>query len=63
MKGDSNYKSITGTPSEKKNYSKLIEHLLDLRAATLHQPGYISGETLVKGDDPKYVMIVYTWIS
>jgi len=47
----------------KKNYDKLIQHLLDLRTAALHQQGYVSGETLVKGDDPIDVITISSWIS
>lgn len=48
---------------KKKNYAKLMEHLIDIRAAALRQPGYITGETLVKGNDPIDVMIITSWIS
>jgi heme oxygenase (mycobilin-producing) len=47
----------------KRNYPKLLDHLIDLRTAALHQPGYISGETLIKGNDPIDVMTISTWIS
>jgi heme oxygenase (mycobilin-producing) len=47
----------------KRNYNKLLDHLIDLRTAALHQPGYISGETLVKGTDPIDVMTISTWMS
>ena len=47
----------------KDKYSKLIGLLNDLRAESLHQPGYVSGETLVKGEDPIEVLVISTWIS
>lgn len=47
----------------KENFAKLIGHLIDLRTAALHQPGYVGGETLVKGDDPIDVLVISTWIS
>lgn len=47
----------------KKNFGKLIGYLIDLRTAALHQPGYVGGETLVKGNDPIDVMVISTWIS
>ena len=47
----------------KENYDKLIANLNDLRAASLHQPGYVTGETLIKGDDPIDVLVISTWIS
>ena len=48
---------------KKKDYAKLTQHLIDLRTAALHQPGYITGETLVKGDDPIDILTISTWIS
>lgn len=47
----------------REKYSKLITDLTDLRAACLHQPGYVTGETLVKGNDPVDVLVISTWIS
>ena len=47
----------------KNDYGKMMEFLKDIRAKALHQPGYISGETLVRGDDPVDVLTVGTWIS
>jgi len=35
--------------------------LNDLRAKSLNQPGYISGETLVGIDDPKSFLVISTW--
>ena len=48
---------------KKNNFTKLIAHLNDLRSAALHQPGYVTGETLIKGDDPADVLVISTWIS
>jgi heme-degrading monooxygenase HmoA len=48
---------------EKKNFTKLIANLNDLRAAALRQPGYISGETLIKGNNPVDVLVISTWHS
>ncbi len=48
---------------KRENYSKLIEDLKDLRSAALHQPGYMTGETLVKGDDPVDVLVISTWVT
>ncbi len=33
----------------------------DLRTKAMQQPGYISGETLVKVDDPSTYMVVSQW--
>ena len=39
-----------------------VESLLeDLRAESLHQPGYISGETLIEIDDPASFLVISTW--
>ncbi len=35
--------------------------LQDLRAESLHQPGYISGETLVEINDPTSFLVISTW--
>jgi len=48
---------------KRKNYSKLIANLTDLRAACLRQSGYITGETLIRGYDPIDVLVISTWIS
>ncbi len=42
---------------------RLIGLLLDLRAAALHQPGYVSGETVTRGEDPVEVLAIGTWLS
>ncbi len=48
---------------KKTNGAKLMGHLIDLRAAALRQPGYINGETLIKGADPIDILTISTWIS
>ena len=48
---------------KKKNFAKLIGHLNDLRSSAIHQPGYVTGETLIKGSDPIDVLVISTWIS
>ncbi len=45
------------------NYGRLIGLLRDLRGAALHQPGYITGETLMRGDNPVEVLAIGTWLS
>ncbi len=37
--------------------------LLQLRSLALNQPGYISGETLINGDDPEEYLVISTWKS
>ena len=48
---------------KKRNFAKLIGHLNDLRSSAIHQPGYLTGETLIKGSDPIDVLVISTWIS
>ncbi len=43
--------------------AKVKEALIDLRTAALHQPGYITGETLVNTADPRNILIISTWAS
>jgi heme-degrading monooxygenase HmoA len=42
---------------------RLLEGLQDLRAEALGQPGYVTGETWFRGDDPVTVLVVATWLS
>ena len=40
----------------------ILETLLkDLRAKSLHEPGYVSGETLVGIDKPTSFLVISTW--
>ena len=48
---------------KKENYNKLMGYLTDLRGTAIRQPGYVTGETLVKGTDPVDVLVLSTWIS
>lgn len=48
---------------KRKNFAKLNANLNDLRSAALQQPGYVTGETLIKGIDPIDVLVISTWIS
>ena len=45
------------------NYRTMMLYLLDLRAAALHQPGYVMGETLIRGENPVELLTIGTWIS
>ncbi len=40
---------------------ELARLLRELRAKALHQPGYISGETLAAVDDPSVRIVLSTW--
>ena len=42
---------------------KLANMLRELRAAAVHQPGYVTGETLVSTDDITNVVVISTWRS
>ena len=37
--------------------------LMRLRTAAIHQPGYITGETLVSTEDPSIITVLSTWRS
>lgn len=45
------------------NLERLTDLLLDLRAAAVRQPGYVMGETLVRGENPVEVLAIGTWLS
>ena len=40
---------------------EIIALLRELRSGALHQPGYISGETLSSSEDPQVLMVIGTW--
>jgi heme oxygenase (mycobilin-producing) len=41
--------------------SALANLLIDLRTKAMRQPGYISGETLIRIDDPSCYLTIGTW--
>jgi len=43
--------------------NRLLGLLLDLRAGALHQPGYVSGETVIRGEDPVEVLTIGGWLT
>ncbi len=45
------------------NYRRVMGLLADLRAVALHQPGYVTGETVVRGEDPVEVLAIGTWLA
>ena len=45
------------------NYHRLLKLMLELRIMATRQPGYVTGETLVRGKDPIEVLAIGTWIS
>ena len=42
------------------SFSPLIR---ELRAAAIHQPGYVTGETLVSTEDKSIIVVISTWRS
>lgn len=42
---------------------ELTPLLLELRSQALKQPGYISGETLIRVDDAREHLVISTWDS
>ena len=46
-----------------KEVVKTLHDLRDLRTEAMHQPGYISGNTLVGVEDPPLIVIVTIWES
>ena len=40
---------------------EIIAMLRELRSGALHQPGYVSGETLTSTEDPQTMMVISTW--
>jgi antibiotic biosynthesis monooxygenase (ABM) superfamily enzyme len=45
------------------NSQRVLGLLTDLRAAALRQPGYVTGETVVRGEDPVEVLAIGTWLA
>jgi quinol monooxygenase YgiN len=43
------------------NQGEIAELLKDLRAKAIHQPGYVSGETLFSVDRPGTHLVISTW--
>lgn len=41
----------------------LMPLLRELRAAALHHPGYVTGETLGSTEDPSAILVMSTWRS
>ncbi len=46
---------------KKGKQKEIIALLRELRSRALHQPGYISGETLSSSEDPQVLMVIGTW--
>ena len=48
---------------EAENEKVVYRLLKDLRADAMQQQGYISGETLIRADDPQKIIVISTWHS
>jgi len=46
-----------------KEGENLLSLLRELRVAAVHQPGYVTGETLVNTEDKSIIMVISTWRS
>jgi len=46
-----------------KKKERLLPMLRELRAAAVHQPGYVTGETLVSTEDDSITAVISTWHS
>jgi len=42
---------------------ELMSLLRELRAAAMHQPGYVTGESLASTKDPSIISVLSTWQS
>lgn len=43
---------------DERSFSPLIR---ELRTAAIHQPGYVTGETLVSTEDKSIIVVISTW--
>jgi len=43
------------------NERSLASLLVDLRAKAMRQPGYVTGETLIRLDEPAFYITIGTW--
>ena len=56
-----NAKILIKRKFKKGKQKEIIALLRELRSGALHQPGYISGETLTSNEDPQTMMVIGTW--
>ena len=42
---------------------EILSLLTEIRAGAMKQPGYISGETLTRNDNPQQMTVIATWQS
>ena len=48
---------------KREKYRELLELIKELRSAALHQPGYMTGETLVSENGIVKVLVISSWVS
>lgn len=58
-----NAKILIKRKFQKGKQKEIIALLRELRSLALHQPGYISGQTLVSNDDPQTLLVIGTWYN
>ena len=54
---------IERTVDPGKRQEELLDVMKQLRSRALHQPGYLSGETLISVDRPGMHLVISTWHS
>jgi len=48
---------------KKDKLTEIYALLNAFRSGAMNQPGYISGETLVKHNDPQQLLVISTWMN
>lgn len=56
-----NAKILIKRKFKKGKEKEILALLRELRSGALHQPGYISGETLTSTENPRTMMVIGTW--
>ena len=56
-----NAKILIKRKFKKGKQKEILALLRELRSGALHQPGYISGETLTSTKNPRTMMVIGTW--
>jgi len=56
-----NAKILIKRKFKKGKQKEILALLRELRSGALHQPGYISGETLTSTENPRTMMVIGTW--
>jgi quinol monooxygenase YgiN len=56
-----NAKILIKRKFKKGKQKEILALLRELRSGALHQPGYISGETLTSTENPRTMVVIGTW--